>query len=107
MLFTYVDRNPDWIVRTHEQLSQHPVTGMKELYERLGLKWTGAIEEQIKAQTGKGNPVAAPEGVVHQMTRDSAANTVLWKKTLTEEEIAHVREATRGLYERYYSEEDW
>jgi hypothetical protein len=107
IIFTYVDRNPEWIVRTHEQLSREPVAGLKELYETLDLRWTEAIENQIKSHTKAGNPVAAPEGIAQQMTRDSTANTMLWRRTLTEEEIACVYAITHEMASRYYSREDW
>lgn len=107
VLFTYVDRNPGWTVRTHEQLSREPVAGLKELYEALGLRWTKAIEDQIRSHTQPGNPLAAPEGVVHEMTRDSVANASAWKKTLTEEEIACVYDITHDTASRYYSVEGW
>jgi hypothetical protein len=107
VLFTYADRNPNWIVRTHEQLSRQPVRELKRLYEILNLRWTTTVEDQIKSYTKVGNPIAAPEGVVQQMTRDSDANTLLWKKTLTEEEIAHVYAITHDTASRYYTGEDW
>jgi hypothetical protein len=107
VLLTYAERNPRWIVRTHEQLSREPMSEVQELYHILGLKWTDAVMNQIKLYTKSGNPIAAPQGVAHQMKRDSAANTGLWRKVLTEKEIEIVRAVTHELSARYYSEEEW
>lgn len=107
VLSTYVDRNPAWTVKTHEQLSLEPVAEIQELYAKLGLRWTAAVEDGIWARTKAGNPVAAPEGVLHQMTRDSRANVSLWKSALTEKEIDLVYETTRDVAGRFYSEKDW
>jgi hypothetical protein len=107
VLFTYLDRNPNWIVRTHEELSLNPIAELKELYEILGLKWTGPVERRMKEHTKQSNPTTAPRGVVHQMRRNSAANTAWWKKALTREEIACLRDITYETSGRYYSERDW
>jgi hypothetical protein len=107
VLITYIDRNPDWIVRRHESLSCNPVLELNQLYEVLGLKWTSYVESQIYRYTTKGNPVSAPPGVAHQMRRDSVANIGLWKEILTEEEVQRVYERTKGVSSRYYSEEYW
>ena len=107
VLFDYVDRNSNWIVRTHEQLSYKPNQELKKLYEMLGLKWTVATELQVKEHTKQGNPAAAAEGVVHQMKRNSVANTTLWKQVLTETEVARVYENVHHVSARYYSDEDW
>lgn len=107
ILFTYMDRNPQWIVRTHEQLSQEPVGELKELYKQLNLSWTKTVEEQIKLYTNVGNPVHAPERVVQQMMRNSAANAFSWKSTLTEEEKARVYAITHAESSRYYSGQHW
>jgi hypothetical protein len=107
VLFTYVDRNPGWIVKSHEQLSREPVTELKGLYEALNLNWSDAIAGQIASHTQAGNPVRAPEGIVHEITRDSAANATSWKRTLTEHEIGCVQAITQDTASRYYSGEDW
>lgn len=107
VLSTYLERNSGWIVKTHEQLSREPVAEIEDLYGRLGLEWTGAVEDRIRGQTKAGNPVAAPEGVLHQMTRDSTANITLWKDVLSREEIARVYETTHDISGHFYSREDW
>lgn len=107
VLFDYVDRNPGWIVRTHEEISLSPISKLRELYEILGLKWTPSVERRIRQQTGEKNPVAAPEGVLHQMRRDSTSNVDLWRSSLSAKEIEHIYNVTYGLARRYYSEDDW
>jgi hypothetical protein len=107
VLFSFLKDNPSWLVRKHEDLSRDPVPELSSLYRALGLKWTSEVEEKVKEYTQSGNPVSAPEGVVHQMRRDSAANISKWKKTLTEEEIVRVYEATRPVAAPYYPDEEW
>ncbi len=107
VLFTYLDSNPNWLVRKHEVLSGNPVAELRGLYETLGLEWTATVEENVVRYTRCGNPVDLPKGTVHQIRRDSVANITRWKETLTEEEIARVYEITRPISIPYYPNKDW
>jgi len=107
VLFTYLDNNPNWLVRKHEVLSGNPVVELRGLYEALGLEWTATVEENVVKYTRRGNPVNIPTDTVHQLRRDSAANIARWKEMLTEEEIARVYEITRPISDSYYPETDW
>lgn len=107
VLLRYVERNPGWLAKTHEQLSYNPASELREMYEMFGLDWSAGAESQVEDHTRAGNPSAAPRGVVHQMKRDSAANTTSWKNILTETEAARVRESVREVSDRYYPEESW
>lgn len=107
VLLTYAGRNPSWVVRTHESLSDDPVARIGELYGLLDLNWTPRVSASIQAHTRKGNPVAAPEGVIHALVRDSAAAVRNWKKILTPEEVDHLRDSTYEMASRFYSDEDW
>ena len=106
-LFTYLNSNPNWLIRKHEVLSGNPVAELKSLYETLGLQWSATVEENVVKYTRCGNPVNAPKGTVHQIRRDSVANITRWKETLTEEEIARVYEITRPISSFYYPDNDW
>jgi len=107
VLFGYLESNPGWNVRRHEDLSSDPLTEIKGLYGTLGLRWTDKVEDSVREHTRSGNPVGAPEGVAHQLRRDSAANVWRWKEILTEEEIARVYDMTHPLSGFYYPDADW
>jgi hypothetical protein len=107
VLFTYLDSNPNWLVRQHEVLSGNPVAELRSLYEALGLQWNAPVEDKVVKYTRRGNPVNIPKGTVHQIRRDSVANITRWKETLTEEEIARVYEITRPISCSYYPNKDW
>lgn len=107
VLLRFADRNPDWVLRTHESLSHDPLVGFGDLYRRLGLRWTRGVETGIREHTAPSNPVRAPEGVTHQLRRNSAANVRVWTKLLTPAEVHAVRVRTEELAARFYSDEDW
>lgn len=107
VLLTYAGRNPGWIVRTHEELAVNPLREIRELYRILGLEWTARVERRVRGHTNARNPAAAPEGVVHQLRRDSAAAVRTWRKILTEEEVSYLRRSTGEMAARFYSDEEW
>jgi hypothetical protein len=82
VLFTYLDNNPNWLVRKHEVLSGNPVVELRGLYEAMGPEWTATVEENVVRYTRSGNPVNVPKDTVHQIRRDSAANVARWKESL-------------------------
>jgi hypothetical protein len=106
VLFTYLDSNPNWLVRQHEVLSANPVAELRSLYEALGLQWSATVEGKVVKYTRRGNPVNIPKGTVHHIRRDSVANITRWKETLTEEETARVYEITRPISSSHYLNKD-
>jgi hypothetical protein len=107
VIISYLDSNPNWLVRKHEVLSVSPVAELRNLCKALGLEWTKTVEDDVVEYTRSGNPVTAPKGTVHQIRRDSAAIVSRWKEILTKEEIARVYEITRPVSHSLYSDEDW
>jgi hypothetical protein len=107
VLFSYLDSNPNWLVRKHEVLSSNPVAELRNLCKALGLEWTKTVENDVVEYTRSSNLVTAPEGTVHQIRRDSAAIVSRWKEILTKEEIAGVYRITRPVWDRLYTDEDW
>ena len=110
MFYYSIDRyrktHPDWLVVRHEDLSADPVGRFHELYGVLDLDYTTEIEQTIVASSSKGT-VAADDQRVHVLQRDSMANIKSWKKRLSEEEIARIREGTRDVAPLFYSDADW
>ena len=44
---------------------------------------------------------------IHQLQRDSKANIKNWKKRLSADQIAVIREMTAEIAVNFYSDEDW
>ncbi len=57
--------------------------------------------------TAAGNPAEAPQGVMHELRRDSAASARAWHTRLTPAEIARVRAATEAVAPVFYGEDEW
>ena len=110
MFYHTVDRyrkaHPKWSVVRHEDLSADPAGRFRQLYGVLGLDYTTEIEQTIVASSSKG-AVAADDQRQHVLQRDSMANIKSWKKRLSEEEVARIREGTRDVAPLFYSDADW
>ena len=103
----YVQRHPEWIVKRHEELASAPGREFAEVYERLGMRFTGRIARRIEAHTARSNPVSAPGNVEHHLHRDSQALVKQWKRTLSADDVGRIRDTVDVLACKYYTEEDW
>jgi hypothetical protein len=101
----YRDRHPDWAFVRHEDASAEPVATFERLYAQLGLDFTPAAREAIARASAPENPAAL--ATPYAVELDSAASLGRWRDELTAEEVATLRERTRDVWPRFYSDEDW
>lgn len=99
--------NPDFILVRHEDLSRDPVNGFRDLYMALGLDFTPRVEKRILNSSSSENPPELPRKKAHSVKLDSRANVENWKKRLTEDEIARIREITAETARLFYPESNW
>jgi len=101
----YRERHPDWAFVRHEDASLDPAGTFEQLYDRLGLELTPAALAEIERASASENPaeLASP----HAVALDSAASLGRWRDDLTPEEVETLRERTRDVWLRFYSDEDW
>jgi hypothetical protein len=103
----FIQRNPGWTVKQHEEVSAAPVEQFRDIYQRLNIPFTGNIINRIERETSSANPVDAPGNVTHHLQRDSRALVKSWQKSLTEGEITRIRQKTEPLASRFYADDDW
>jgi Sulfotransferase family len=101
----YRERHPDWAFVRHEDASAEPVATFERLYSTLGLELTPAAREAIVRASAPDNP--AELSTPHAVELDSAASLGRWRADLTAEEVETLRERTRDVWPRFYSDEDW
>ncbi|MCB2221952.1 MAG: sulfotransferase [Bacteroidetes bacterium] len=90
---------PRWIYVRHEDLSLNPVDEYRKLYKKVHLRFDSHTRKKILDST-----TAKKAG---RLKRDSRKNITTWKKRLTEEEIERIKNGTRDIWQKYYSEKDW
>ena len=101
----YRERHPDWSFVRHEDASAEPVVTFEQLYEQLGLELTPDAREAIARASASDNP--AELSTPHSVELDSAASLGRWRDDLTPAEVETLRERTRDVWLRFYSNEDW
>ena len=101
----YRDSHPGWIFVRHEDLSREPVPAFSDVFRRLGLDYTDAVQRAIADFSGSHNPSEQHSG--SEIRRDSRANIRNWTKQLTSEEIQRVKDGTREIAAHFYGREDW
>jgi hypothetical protein len=101
------ERNPDFIVVRHEDLSRDPVPGYRDLYKLLDLAFTSRVEKTILNSSNSENPVELSRKKIHGFKLDSRANIDIWKKRLSVEEVDRIHKMTEEISALYYSEAEW
>ena len=91
----------------HEDLAADPVPGFRRLYERLGLEYTSRAEQAILESSRPDNPTELSRERVHSVKMDSRASLQNWKRRLSTEEVARVRQLTDGVWQTYYPAGSW
>ena len=111
MIYQFVDqlrvRCPQTILVRHEDLSEQPVRGFRELYAAIGLSFTSRVEGQIRKASASGNPQELSRDAVHSVRLDSRANLKSWQRRISQADIERLRRLTAGVAERFYQERDW
>ncbi|MBC8487937.1 MAG: sulfotransferase [Bacteroidetes bacterium] len=107
VLKTYMERNPNWIVCRHEDLSMEPINQFRHLYEMLNITFTKRSRRKIERHSDPANPVTALGNVEHYLYRDSRSNIKIWEKYLAVREVDKIRRIVDDVSKCYYSEDDW
>ncbi len=98
---------PQFHIVRHEDLSIDPVAGYQSLYTSLGLNFDEKVKDTILNSSSSENPTKLAKNKTYSVKLDSRAALDNWKKILTAEEIARVRNLTEGASHLFYSDEEW
>lgn len=105
-VYMYQQQFPEWHYTRHEDLSRDPITGFQQIFGYLSLPYTQSIQNKINKYSNPENPIEAPKNeTIYQL--NSNENTQNWKHRLTAEEIKQVKTLSSGVWEHFYTEEDW
>jgi hypothetical protein len=102
----YKEQYPNWIYLRHEDLSRDPLLGYEQLYKRLGLEFTDRVKEKIVEYSNESNP-SHSSGVENLLKLNSKKVISQWKKALSPEEIARIKDIIGEVSSHFYSDRDW
>lgn len=106
VILKFQQSHQDWVFLRHEDLSEQPLHHFEQLYQRLHLDFSPAIQTIIQDYSDESNPSEAQKG--HLLTkRDSKANIKSWKKKFTQAELLHLRTSVEDISHAFYSDADW
>jgi hypothetical protein len=101
------ERQADWRVVRHEDLSREPVKGYQALYTALDLDFSAQAEETILRSSSSENPSELAQKQQHATRLDSQAAVQNWKRRLTPPEISLIRRLTEDVAAHFYPNLDW
>jgi hypothetical protein len=97
VVLKYRKRHPDWIFVRHEDLSEYPMAGFKELFDRMGLQYSSYAQSMVREHSSSENPSEPEDPFV--IRRDSHANLWNWRRRLTVSQIERIRSQTKSISE--------
>jgi hypothetical protein len=97
----YREAYPDWIYRTHEEMSLDHMAEFAKLFRELGLTFGPAQRQALEETSGAHNPVEQTE---QQYRRDSRANIDNWKTRLEPAEIDAILKGTEKVRLKFYAD---
>ena len=109
MILKYRDEHPDWLFIRHEDLSQNPLAGFKNIFSYLELEFTDHNAKIINHHSlGKTNHEQFPSGNhFDAIQRDSVSNIYSWRNRLTAAEIDRIKSGVENISREFYSENEW
>ncbi len=100
LVFYYQEKYKDqWYFVKHEELSAKPIKEFEKLYQFLEIDFDESVKKHITQSTSSKEQTL--------LKRDSKKNILSWQSRLSSEEINEIKEGTKQVWKRFYSEEDW
>jgi hypothetical protein len=103
----YRERHPRWSFVRHEDLSEEPLKGFRDLYEKLDLVWDRTAETVIRRSSTDRSRKEVPAYLHRTVRRDSRAARWTWLQRLSPEERDRIREGTTEVATAFYEDRDW
>lgn len=104
---THAEQRPDFTVVRHEDLSNQPQEGFKNLYAQLALPFDDRAADQIEAASSRENPAELAINDPHRTRLDSRSNVGNWHKRLTPQDVELIREIVEPISSEWYDDSDW
>lgn len=99
--------NPDWIVVRHEDLLDDPAGQFRSLCDSLSLPFDDAVRAELERSTSGANVTADSNRPQSHFVRNTAALAGRWRKVLTEDEIAALKQQVSPWDQHYYPDVEW
>jgi hypothetical protein len=109
--YAVIDRfradHPDWHFVRWEDLALAPVEGFRSLYEALGLRFDDVVATRIERDNGDLQAVDVAPGEKGTTRRDSVATVDAWRRRISPDDHARVRDGVADVAARFYTADEW
>lgn len=99
------ERRPDWLFLRLEDVADDPLGRFEEIYAVLGLPFGDRARALAIETSSPSNPVDVND--MASTRRDSRAAVRSWKRGLSPDDVARIRERVEPLASEFYSDDDW
>jgi hypothetical protein len=101
----YQRLHDDWIFVKYEDVALNPDSKFREMFNRLGLRYSTAVQRAILSHSVTGE---TPEGQdPYGITRNGRDTVARWKQRLTPCEVKRVRRRVEAVASSFYAEHEW
>jgi hypothetical protein len=99
------EQHPDWIVASHDALCLDPRAGFQDLYARLGLEWTPAVDDYLALSDRPGFVVFGRNAQAHPNARTATEpsdarreqQASQWQRRLSRGQVEEVEAVLEGF----------
>ena len=102
---TFRRHHPEWLFVRHEDVSLAPEQFFADIYRTFALDFNERVTRGIEEHSGRGNPSEIESA--YSIRVNSALNVSNWRRRLSKNEVARIREAVEDVSHEFYSDEDW
>ena len=107
VLLTQAASHSNWQIVTHEELSAHPVSVFKRLYQTLDLPWSNRVAHTIRKLTNTRDSAEARGGQAMDLSRNSADIFEMRRDSLSKDERKAIFEIVEDVALQVYSRDSF
>lgn len=101
----YQEAQPDWFVIRYKDLASKPIAGYKKIFRHVGLHFSDRTHARIDAHQLQG-PVSNNDDP-YAIRQDPQFVMSKWRRNLTADEITRIRKGVEGVFQNFYSDDEW
>lgn len=101
----YQQTRPDWSFVRHEDIAREPTEGFRTLYGRLALPFDQGVQASVARHSTSSDSAESVDPF--DVRRNSNATVSVWRRRLTNRQIARIRSGVEPIAQHFYSDADW
>lgn len=96
---------PDWLFLRLEDVAHDPLARFGTMFDHLGMPFEDEVRATILEHSDASNPDQVTD--MASTKRDSRAAVQAWRRSLTDDDLARIRDGVEPVAGAFYGDEDW